>query len=200
VALRLADIYEEIARMHREGVAGVVATVTAVGGSTPRGAGAKMIVYADGRVLGSVGGGAVEGATIERALGLMGGREPALVSFDLDRDTAMACGGRMDIFLEPIAAGPMAVIIGGGHVGRSVAAAARAAGFRLTVVDDRADMVSAERFPTADRRLTGGVELLGGSLVIDDSTFVVVVTRGHRFDKEWLREILKQRPAYIGMI
>jgi len=200
VALRLADIFAEVADMHGNGVPGVVATVVAVGGSTPRGVGAKMIVYADGRTLGSVGGGAVEAATIERALDLIGSREPVLVSFDLDEDTDMACGGRMDIFLEPIAAGPRVVVIGGGHVGQAVAAVAKRAGFRVAVVDDRPEMVARERFPSADERLVGGVELLEGDLSIDASSFVVVVTRGHRFDKEWLKAVLVKEPRYIGMI
>jgi len=110
VSLRLADIYEEVARMHREGVAGVVATVVAVGGSTPRGAGAKMVVYPDGRTLGTVGGGAIESTVIDKAREFTASREPVLLSFDLDDDTGMICGGKMDIFLEPVSAGPLVVV------------------------------------------------------------------------------------------
>ncbi len=200
MALRLRDLFDEIARMHREGVPGVVATVVAVGGSTPRGVGAKMIVYGDRRTLGSVGGGAVEGAVIERAMELAGSKDAELVPFDLYDDTGMICGGKMDIFLEPISAGPTVLVIGGGHVGQAVAAAAGRAGFRVSVVDDRADMVTEERFPGVDRRLVGGVELLGGRLLVDGSTFVVVVTRGHRFDSEWVKALLEHEPRYIGMI
>jgi xanthine dehydrogenase accessory factor len=200
VSLKLADIYDEVARMHRQGVPGVVATVVAVGGSTPRGAGAKMVVYPDGRTLGSVGGGAIESTTIERAKELAGTREPVLLSFDLEDDAGMVCGGRMDIFLEPAAAGPMALVIGGGHVGQAVAGVAKRAGFRVTVVDDRADIVSAERFPSADLRLVGGTELLDGELAVDDSTYVVVVTRGHRFDRDWLEALAGTNPRYLGMI
>lgn len=200
MALRLKDLFAEIARMHREGVPGVVATVVSVGGSTPRGSGAKMIVYEDGRTLGSVGGGAVEGAVIDRSRELAGGRDAELVSFDLDERTDMACGGRMDIFLEPIAAGPAVLVVGGGHVGHAVASVAKGAGFRVSVVDDRADMVTEHRFPGADARLVGGVELLDGDLTVDDSTFVVVVTRGHKFDSVWVRALLDLGPRYIGMI
>ncbi len=159
--MKLVDLYAEIARMHRDGVTGVVATVVAVGGSTPRSAGAKMIVYADGRTLGTVGGGAIESDVIERARAMADSRDPVLLSFDLGPDLSMACGGRMDVFLEPVSAGARVVVIGGGHCGQAVAAVARQAGFRVTVVDDRADMVSAERFPGADRRLIGGTEVLG---------------------------------------
>lgn len=200
VSLKLADIYDEVARMHRDGVAGVVATVVAVGGSTPRGAGAKMIVYPDGRTLGSVGGGAVESSTIDRALELVGSKEPLLLSFDLEDDTGMICGGKMDIFLEPVSGGPLALVVGGGHVGQAVARAARNAGFRVTVVDDRAEVMTEERLPFADRRLVGGVELLGNGIEIDDSTFVVVVTRGHRFDKDWVEAFVDRWPLYLGMI
>jgi xanthine dehydrogenase accessory factor len=186
--------------MHRDGAAGVVATVVAVGGSTPRGAGAKMVVYPDGRTLGTVGGGAIESTVIEKARTLAGSGEPVLLSFDLEDDTGMICGGKMDIFLEPVSAGPLALVIGGGHVGQAVARAAKHAGFRVTVVDDRKEVVSAERFPSADRRLVGGTELLDGELAIDDSTFVVVVTRGHRFDRDWVEAFVGRWPNYLGMI
>ncbi len=200
MSLKPADIYDEVARMHREGVAGVVATVVAAGGSTPRGAGAKMIVYADGRTLGSVGGGAVESSAIDRARELVGSREPVLLSFDLDDETTAICGGNMDIFLEPIAAGPEVLVVGGGHVGQAVGRAAKQAGFRVSVVDDRVDVVSAERFPFADRRFVGGTELLGTDITTDGETFVVVVTRGHRFDREWVEALVDQWPRYLGMI
>ena len=200
MALRLADLFAEVARMHREGVPGVVATVVAASGSTPRGPGAKMIVYGDGRTLGSVGGGAVEGETIERAIGLMGGRDTALISFQLDEEAGSACGGKMDVFLEPVAAAHCVAVIGGGHVGQAVAATAKRAGFRVVVVDDRSEMVTAERFPHADVRLAGGTELLGESLAVDETTFVVIVTRGHRFDEEWAKAVVALGPRYIGMI
>jgi len=200
VALRLADIYDEIARMYRAGAAGVVATVVAAGGSTPRGAGAKMVVYPDGRTLGTIGGGAIEADVIERARALVDSGEPTLLSFDLGDDAGMACGGEMSIFLEPIAEAPRVTVIGGGHVGQAVATVAKQAGFRIAVVDDRREVVTAERFPTADLRLVGGVELLDGDLKVGDSSFVVIVTRGHRYDKDWVRAIVGLRPAYIGMI
>jgi xanthine dehydrogenase accessory factor len=200
MALRLRDLFDEIARMHRDGVPGTVATVVSVGGSTPRGVGAKMIVYEDGRSLGSVGGGAVESSVIDRARELAGGREAELLSFDLDNDTDAACGGRMDVFLEPIAAGPSVLVVGGGHVGQAVAAVARRAGFRVSVVDDRADMVTEQRFPGIERRLVGGVELLKDEVAVDGATYVVVVTRGHRFDREWVKELLALEPGYLGMI
>jgi xanthine dehydrogenase accessory factor len=200
LALRLADIYDEIARMHRAGAAGVVATVVEAGGSTPRGAGAKMVIYPDGRTLGTIGGGAVEADVIEKARALVDDGEARLLLFDLGGDVGMACGGRMSIFLEPIAGAPFVAVIGGGHVGQAVAAVAKQAGFRVTVVDDRREVVTAERFPTIDTRLVGGVELLKGDLKIDGSSFVVIVTRGHRYDKDWLRAVVGHGPAYIGMI
>jgi xanthine dehydrogenase accessory factor len=200
VPLKLQDIYEEVARMHRDGVAGVVATVVAVGGSTPRGAGAKMVVYPDGRTLGTVGGGEIESTVIEKARTLAASDEPVLLSFNLEDDTGMICGGKMDVFLEPVSAGPLALVIGGGHVGQAVARAAKHAGFRVTVVDDREEVVSAERFPSADRRLVGGTELLEGDLAVDESAFVVVVTRGHRFDRDWVEALVERWPRYLGMI
>ncbi|MBN2565044.1 MAG: XdhC family protein [Candidatus Eisenbacteria bacterium] len=198
--MKPGDIYEEAARMQRDGLGGVIATVVFAGGSTPRGAGAKMIVYADGKTLGSVGGGSVESSVIERALAMMGTAEPVLVSFGLDDDAGMICGGRLDVFLEPLVTGPRVLVVGGGHVGLAVARVAKDAGFRVEVVDDRPEMVSSERFPFADRRFAGGVELLEGELDVDESAYVVVVTRGHRFDREWVEALAGRWPAYLGMI
>lgn len=200
MSLKLADIYDEVARMHREGVAGVVATVIAVGGSTPRGAGAKMVVYPDGKTIGTVGGGAIESTVINTARELSGSSEPVLLSFDLEDDTGMICGGKMDIFLEPVAGGPPVLVVGGGHVGQAVARVAKHAGFRVTVVDDRPEVVTQERFPFVDRRLVGGTELLESDISVDGSTFVVVVTRGHRFDKDWVEAFVDSWPMYLGMI
>ncbi|MCD4691253.1 XdhC family protein [bacterium] len=204
MALKLADIYQEIARMHRDGVPGVVATVVRAEGSTPRSAGAHMIVYADGRTLGSVGGGAIEGSVIDEAVALAAADPDALgcrlVTYDLGNDVGMACGGSIEVFLEPIAPAPAVTVIGGGHVGLAVAKIARQAGFHVIVIDDREDMVSAERFPFADRRFVGGAELLDRELHIDRSSMVVVVTRGHRYDKDWIRVLLSKHPAYLGMI
>ena len=195
-----SEIHEEIARLHREGAGGVVATVVSVGGSTPRSAGAKMLVYGDGRTIGSVGGGVVEAETIESALRLLDGGQPRLLSYDLDESTDLACGGKMQIFLEPIASTPGVIVLGGGHVGLSVARVARDAGFRVTVVDDRPEMVSDERFPFADRRLVGGTALLEHDLRVDETSIVVVVTRGHRYDREWVHALLPLAPFYLGMI
>ena len=186
--------------MHREGISGVLATVVRADGSTPRGAGAKMIIYGDGRILGSVGGGAIESTVIDEGRNMVGSKESRLFSYDLGPDQDMSCGGGMDIFLEPIASGPMVVVIGGGHVGLAVARAARQSGFRVTAVDDRAEMVSAKRFPFADIRLVGNEDLLESDLKIDSETLVVVVTRGHRFDKDWVKKLLGKKPAYLGML
>ncbi len=201
--------------MHRDGVPGVVATVVRAEGSTPRGAGARMIVYADGRTLGSVGGGAVESRVIEESLGLIAvsaeqtveedaprvaTEECRVVTYDLGGDDGMTCGGKLEVFLESIAGAPAVTVIGGGHVGHAVARVARQSGFRVTVVDDREDMVSAERFPFADERLAGGVELLDDPLRIGTESMVVIVTRGHVYDKDWVRALVARSPRYMGMI
>lgn len=200
MALRPIDIHEEIVRLLRDGRAGVVCTVIDVGGSTPRSAGAKMVVRSDGSILGSVGGGAIEADTIRQALSMMSGGAPCLLEFRLDEENELACGGEMRVYLEPIAPGPTLVIIGGGHVGLALSRVAGDAGFRVTVVDDRADIVDEKRFPRAERRLVGGTGLLDGDLMIDASSIVVVATRGHVHDEEWVRRLLPLGPRYLGMI
>jgi len=200
VATRPVEIYSEVARMHRDGQSGVLCTVIAVDGSTPRSAGAKMVVHADGRTLGSVGGGAVEADTIREALSMIGSDAPRTLDFRLDEESELACGGEMRVYLEPITPGQAVIVVGGGHVGLAVARVASDAGLRVTVVDDRADILSEERFPRAERRLVGGTELLDGDLDVGESSIVVVVTRGHLHDEEWVRHLLPRGPRYLGMI
>ncbi len=188
--------------MHRDGVPGVVATVVRAEGSTPRSAGARMIVYADGRILGSVGGGAIEGTVIDESRALIAADDAGckLVAYDLGDDAGMTCGGSIEVFLEPIAGAPTVTVIGGGHVGHAVARIARQSGFRVTVVDDREDMVTAERFPFADELFAGGVELLDGDLRVNADSMVVIVTRGHKYDKDWVKALASLSPRYMGMI
>lgn len=105
-----------------------------------------------------------------------------------------------ELILEPIQGTPSLIIFGGGHVSRYVCKAATMAGFRITVVDDRPQYANSERFPEAARTLATDYTEAFAQLDVKPSTYIVIVTRGHRYDEEILENSLRTRAKYIGMI
>jgi len=178
-------------------------TVIAAQGSTPQRAGAKMLVFADGRTIGTIGGGCYENDAIGKArLAITDGRS-AVVRYELNDDFAqengLICGGRMDVHVDPLLPDPHLFVIGAGHVGFHLGRIAAGAGFRLHVVDDREKFASVERFPGADVIIDSIPEWLHRA-EIPQSAFVVVVTRGHQHDLEAMRALAARDIRYLGLI
>src|SRR5512145_1804873 len=132
-----------------------VALVTIVSstGSTPQRVGAKMLVYADGRVVGTIGGGCYENEALWKAREALKTRKATTARYELADDFAaesgLICGGQMEVFIEPIEPSPAVYIFGAGHVGQFVGRVAHDAGFRVHVIDDREKVSNRERFPIA---------------------------------------------------
>src|SRR6185295_14587098 len=145
-----ADLYQQIAQLSAEGRAFVVATVIESAGSTPQKPGSKMVVLPDGTLRGTVGGGAIELQIIDAAKELHASEDTSrVIETHLTHDLGMCCGGRMKVFLEKHAAVDRLWVFGAGHVGREIAALGAHVGFRVTVVDDRTEWATRERFPNA---------------------------------------------------
>lgn len=184
-----------------EGIA--LATVVRVEGSTPRDVGAKMVVYADGRTVGTVGGGKMEALVTREAVEAVAAGASRLVHYDLrDLETGDPgiCGGAIEVFIDVTIPQPRLLLVGAGHVAQPVAHIGHLAGFRVIVVDDRADMASPERFPEAAERIAGDIVAILRQYPIDATTYVVIVTRGHVLDEEALRAVIDAPAAYVGMI
>lgn len=268
----------------------VLVTISSQSGSTPRLAGAKMIILRDGRIGGTIGGGQVEALAIAAAAPCFAGKQSLRKGFDLTNsmaaNTDMICGGRMEVFLEYIA--PTAAnrevfrrllasmqsgrritlvcplvngigeearfvidhrgapsrsdvaedllaaikqvrsstsaatliehqgreyllsyfavagtvyLLGAGHVSACTAEAATRVGFRVVVLDDRADFANTARFPLADEvRVLPSFNHCFQDVDIDDDAYLIIVTRGHMHDMEVLEQALRTRAGYIGMI
>lgn len=186
------------------GEAVALVTVVRAQGSTPQRVGARMLVYPDGRTLGTIGGGCYEqDATGKARLALQTGR-PTLAHYDLNDDFAeeqgLICGGQMDVFVEPLAPTPRVCIVGAGHVGFHTAHLAATAGFRVVVVDDRASFADPARFPTAERVDVAEIPDWIRTADISSRDYLVLVTRGHREDLDALRAALSREVAYVGLI
>jgi xanthine dehydrogenase accessory factor len=198
------DIYQRIVDVRREGRRAALATIIARRGSTPRRDPAKMLVYEDGAQIGSIGGGCVEADVCREALTVMRSEKAKLLSFDLTDDDAeesgLLCGGVMEVYVEPILPDPTLFVFGGGHVGQCAAEIAGSVGFRIAVVDDRIKFANTDRFPGADGVYAGPWEEVFPTLPVNDSSFILIATRGHRYDLACLRFAVQSPARYIGLL
>jgi xanthine dehydrogenase accessory factor len=196
------DIYAELARLSAEGEDAALATVISVAGSTPRDKGAKMLVRADGSIMGSVGGGALEKAVIKEALEVICRGVARKLEYRLNSggELGMICGGDTEVFIEPVMAAPALFVFGGGHIALPLVKMAAMAGFKSTVIDERPDFANAERFPDAVEVVVRDTPPAYESLHIGKGSYIVIVTHGHKGDEVALEGALKTPARYVGMI
>src|SRR5438477_3082823 len=147
------EVFSAVSAALERGEPAALVTIVATTGSTPQRVGAKMLVFADGRIVGTIGGGCYENDAFWKAREAIKTRRPEIVHYELSDDFAqesgLICGGQMDVYIEPIEPSPDLYIVGAGHVGFHLARLAIDVGFRVHVVDDREKFANAERFPGA---------------------------------------------------
>jgi xanthine dehydrogenase accessory factor len=185
------------------GRAGVLVTVVATDRSVPRRAGSKMVVWADGSTIGTIGGGAMEARVVVAAVSALAERTTNLLTFNLvdpGRGDPGVCGGTVTIYLEPYMPTETVYVIGCGHVGKAVVELAHWMGFRVVAFDDRADLVSDEALPLADVRLTGTISDAQMTAPITSETHVVLVTRNVAVDLQLLPELVATPARSIGVM
>ncbi len=200
----MTELFEFIRAKIASGTGLVLATVIRTDGSVPAEPGKKMALSADGEAAGTVGGGLLEAETLAAARDVLASGEPRILVFELDREKAgslgMLCGGRVEIFLDPLNPRPSLLIMGGGHVGLALARLASVAGYSYAVADDREEFLAPERFPDAGGRYLVDFARLGDEIPFGKESFVVIATRGHAHDRDCLRRALASEARYIGMI
>lgn len=198
------DIYEEIVELRRQGRRGAVATIVNVRGSIPSFKTAKMLVRDDGSIVGTIGGGCVEADVWQAAREVMESEKPRSLKFDLNQDpatdTGLVCGGTLEVFVEPILPPALLYLFGAGHVALNVCRTAGHAGFDVIVVDDRSSYATKERFPAAHELHALDFDEAMKNFDPNESSYIVIVTRGHRDDMRILRWAVQTRARYIGMI
>ncbi len=196
------DVISCLAKSIETGEDVALATIISTKGSTPRGITSKMLVYSNGRIKGTVGGGAIEGLTIKKAIECIKKGESGIFSFDLTAkgNTNMICSGKAEIFIEVYNKAFRIIVLGAGHVSFKLSEAFDVAGYSYTIVDDRAEYTNKERFPNASKILTEEPYKALDNLKPDNNTYIVIVTRGHSSDKECLLASMKSKASYIGMI
>jgi xanthine dehydrogenase accessory factor len=199
-----SELLHAAARCMETDLPAALVTVVGAHGSTPQRPGARMLVYADGTVSGTIGGGCVEAEMTRRARLAIESSRPSLTSYDLTPEQAgdegLVCGGRMDVFIEPLEATPELLILGAGHVARPLCALASTAGFRVSVLDDRDKYATRERFPEAASVVVSEFGAAASKVPLTPRSFVVVVTRGHRGDAAAIASCLRVKPRFLGLM
>jgi xanthine dehydrogenase accessory factor len=197
------DLFEEIVKMRRAGQRGALATIVHTNGSIPSYESSRMLVREDGSLAGTIGGGCVEAEVWAAAKEVMQNEAPRKMVFNLNNeatyDNGLICGGTVEIFVEPILPQPMLYLFGGGHVSMAVAKAASAAGFAVGVIDDRETFANPQRFPQAQEVFTS-YDGAFARIQPNASTYLVIVTRGHKEDMRVLAWAVRTDARYVGMI
>ena len=254
----------------------VLVTIISRRGSAPRGAGSQMLVGTCGRILGTIGGGAVEARAEQTAQEQLKRKASLCREFQLHtngaEDIGMVCGGNVTILFQyiegtsaswnaaartvldrvaarapgwlalktdgsvpslldregnvllgtpvggtvthkvwlpdpdsgvfclPLPIGERAILFGGGHCAQALAPLLATIGFRVTVMDNRAEYVGRDRFPDAEQLIVGDYTKLSDYLTLTDDDYAVVMTNGHSFDLEVEDQLLRQTLAYVGVI
>jgi xanthine dehydrogenase accessory factor len=162
-----------------------------------------MLVYADGSISGSVGGGELEGRTITAALESIQDGRPRRLEYDMvdpGRGDPGVCGGQVEVYVEPIIPKPTLIVVGAGHVGREVARLAHWLDFKVLVSDDREEFCDPEIIPEAEEFFPIPFEKLTDEIEITPWTYLVLTTRSVDVDVPGLPMILDSPAAYIGVI
>jgi xanthine dehydrogenase accessory factor len=197
------DLFEEVIRLRREGKRAVMATIVHTNGSIPSFESSRMLVREDGSIIGTIGGGCVEAEVWAAAKDVLKLEAPRKMVFNLNNeasyDNGLICGGTLEVFVEPILPRPTLYIFGGGHVSMALAQASHNVGFEIGVIDDREQFANRERFPMASEVYTT-YEDAYEKVKPNASSYLVIVTRGHRDDMRVLGWAVNTNARYIGMI
>ncbi|MFC1849726.1 XdhC family protein [candidate division CSSED10-310 bacterium] len=194
------DIFSKMAELIREGTSFALCIVTHTAGSTPRKTGAKMLVFPDRKVIGTIGGGALEENIISQAISILETSSPQSLIINLKTDLEMICGGSVEVYIEPFSEKPRLIIFGAGHIGEQLVPLGRKLGFRTIVVDERTELLTAERFPAADDLAEQHPLEFIKDFSFQAQDHLVIITHKHSYDQAVLQAVVQKPVRYIGMI
>jgi xanthine dehydrogenase accessory factor len=188
------NIYQEAARIRLRGRAAILATVVPAESDFPKGEGSKILMKTSGEKVGSlIGGVELEKKILSEGEVLLKEKRPKVSVLSSEHR-------RMEVLLEPVFSEPTVYIFGGGHISEQLAPLVKKVHFRVVVIDDREMFANRERFPEVDEVIVSEFEKCFEQIEIDDSSYIVIVTRGHLYDGFVLEQAIKTNARYIGMI
>jgi xanthine dehydrogenase accessory factor len=190
-----------------KGIPCAIATIVKAEGSTPRQAGAKMVISINGDIAGSVGGGTVEYECMKLVKTVISENKPVLKEFSLKEEdeggkpSSGTCGGDVTVFIEPVLTKSEIFIFGAGHIAEKLGALCRILEIPYRVFDDRKDFLTTERFPDAAELIHGDFSAISASVKPGATSYCVIMTYGHSHDEVCLEQLVKMKDLpYIGMI
>lgn len=195
----VSSIYTKIAEIESGLIKAALCTIVATRGSSPRKTGAKMLVYQNSKIYGSIGGGALEKEIINHAIEVIKSNKAKVVKHNLVSDLAMCCGGTVEIFIEPIMNKKKLYIFGAGHIGKALAAFASNLDFQVHLIDERYELFDDVDLPESLKWREHHASAIE-KLPFDENSFIVIVTHNHAYDREILALVAKKPHQYIGMI
>ena len=196
-------MFAEIATVLGRGEPMALLTVVRVLGAAPCAPGARLLVRADGTASGTFGGADTDARAREDGLRVLAGGEAGMVTYHLDAEggeSVGSCGATLEVFVEPLRPEARLLVAGSGYVAQSLARLAAPLGWRVALLDDRSEFVRAAQMPEGVTTEVGELAELLAAHRPDAATAVVIVTRGHRSDKDALRAALETPAGYVGMI
>ncbi|BBB31927.1 xanthine dehydrogenase accessory factor [Thermotomaculum hydrothermale] len=204
------NLFKKIAELKEKNEEAYLSIVTKTKGITSCREGAKMLIFPDGKTIGTIGGGEVEFEIIkfvkERKI-----EKPQTYTFNLTGksikntnseaiDINSICGGIVEVFVEPLNTKENLYIIGGGHCAVQLSEIASKCGFFVTVVDNRKEWATREKHPYAQRIIISDFEKITETIELKQSDYVVIMTPKHNFDKEVLKQLVNLDLKYLGMM
>jgi len=201
----IAHTLRQALRAIEQGETFAIVSVITTEGSAPGKPGHKMIVYADGRQEGTVGGGSVEAEAHQAARDMIARRQGGWLTYSLDPEAREGigsyCGGKITLAVEVIASSVRLLLCGGGHVSQAFARQCEWLGYPYTVVDERAELVTSEHFPGATERHVGSPQSFVEEVELARFTHILVFTHHHELDQQVLFAAARARfSGYLGMI
>ncbi len=198
------EFYEQVINAQKEHKIYAVATVVKTEGNTPRKPGAKMLVYADGCITGSIGGGVVEKQAASDCLAAMKTGQTLLKTYSAISpevaDKGMVCGNNMTIFIEPGEQLPYLYLCGCGHVAQAVLPLAKMMGYYVVAIDARDVSGFGDALKSADElRILESFDKIGELDFVPGSAFIVC-SFSHKTDGDILDVVLGKEPSYVGML
>ena len=198
------EVFKAVGDTLSRGESAALVTIIRTEGSTPQRVGAKMLVFADGRTVGTIGGGCYENDAFWKARKSLETRRPLVARYELADDIAeesgLICGGQMEVYIEPLEAAAHLYLVGAGHVAYHLARAAAPVGFMVHVLDDREKFANTERFPDAADISVDDIPSWLNTVTFPSNAYVVILTRGHTHDLDALRALAQRDLRYLGLI
>jgi xanthine dehydrogenase accessory factor len=193
------NIYREVVRIKQKGGSAILATLISVDDTFVNQVGSKVLIKASGEKMGDLlGGEQIEQRILREKGELLKMNKPEVMVIHPEIESAS--WKKMEVLLEPIHSEPTVFIFGAGHVSQQLAPLVKRVSFKVVVIDDREMFANHERFPEADEVLVSEFEKCFDQLSIDDSSYIVIVTRGHLYDGFVLEQAVQTNAHYIGMI